>query len=860
MTTKRFKEAGRGAWERFGDALLAAGLFVLALTAYTQTLAPSVAALYDDSLEFPLVSFRLGIAHPTGYPLYTLLGKLFAVATPHNVAWGVNFLSAVSGAFTVALVYLVIRQLAKRRLPALLGAIALGASPLFWSQSVVAEVYTLNAAFVAAVLLLALRWARRPLAPVRPFSVLLVHPRDAPASLLDGQGAWARVPHSVRRLFHAVYAFYRRTFPHIPPSRRLQLHRSIYGLAAVYGLSLTHHRLMVLLLPALLIFVLLVERRTLSRAALLGPEHPDRPRWLQIIGRPGVGLVLCLLGPLILYLYLPLRGHVGSLDGTYANTWSGFWGWVTTGGYGAFLGDNPLARDRDAVFYGGLFWQQFGPVGLALSLVGVIALVRHPKVLALTGVAFAAFVAFALSYRVPDVEVFFVPAFLVVAVWFGVGLDHAAGVLRPRGSNLALRRVLAACGLILFVAATVQPLRVAARHYPELDLSQEWAVHDYGLYVLDQPLPADSTVVGLLGEMTLLRYFQETVGRRTDVETVAADVETDRREAVEAGLAQERAVFVTRPLPGLAADHSLGAVTGLIDVAGYWETLVRVGEPSFEEPSLPRSSGEEVLPGIRLLGYGVREHREHWQAWARLRLWWRAPEGFAEPLKVSARLIDAQGYVVAVADAEPVGGAYPVTAWRPGEVVTDAYEIPLPSGLAPGEYWPVVILYDPGTGAEGGRTELAPVTLEGNPARPPRRALETSVDQVTYARFGDVELLGIVAPGAGAAFLVGDTLPLELLWQAWAETKGELRLAFWLENGAKIPVGDEPLGGRYATSQWQNRQVVRQWPSLRIPSGTPPGTYRLMMRVLRDGRPVPWGRWYLPLGSDLDLGMVEVDS
>jgi hypothetical protein len=858
VKTKRFKVAGREAWERFGDGLLAVGLFALGLAAYNQTLAPSVAALFDDSLEFPLVSFRLGIAHPTGYPLYTLLGKLFTLAVPHNAAWAVNFLSAVAGALTAALVYLVIRQLAKRRLPALLGAIALGVSPVFWSQSVVAEVYTLNAAFVAAVLLLALRWARQPLVPVRPFSLLLEPPREVRASMLNGEGVRARVPPSVRRGIHAASAFYRRTFPRVPPSRRLQPHPSIYGLAAVYGLSLTHHRLMLLLLPALLIFVLLVERRAFGRAALLGPEHPDRPRWLQIIGRPGVRLALCLFGPLLLYLYLPMRGHIGSLDGTYANTWGGFWGWVTTGGYSAFLGDNPLARDLDAAFYGRLFWQQFGPVGLALSLVGIIALMRWTKVLALTGVAFATYLAFAVNYRVPDVEVFFIPAFLLVAVWIGVGLDHAASLLQPRGRNLALRRVLAACGLLLFVAATLQPLLVAARHYPDLDLSQQWTVRDYGLYVLDQPLPADSTVVGLLGEMTLLRYFQETVGRRAGVETVAADLEMDRREAVEAALAQGRSVFVTRPLPGLAGDHSLSAVTGLIDVAGHWETLIRVDEPSYKEPSPPRPSGEEVLPGVRLLGYGVREHQEHWQAWARLRLWWQAPERVAGPLKISARLVDAQGQVVAVTDAEPVGGTYPATAWRPGEVVTDAYEIPLPSGLPPGEYLPVVILYHPGTGEERGRVELSPVTLAGNPARPPRRALEASVGQVTYARLGDVELLGVTSPGPGATFGAGDTLPLELLWQAWGEPEGELRLAFWLEDGAPVPLGDEPLGGSYAAGLWQDRQVVRQWPSLRIPGGTPPGTYRLRMRVLRDGRPVPWGRGILPVGSDLDLGMVVV--
>ncbi|MCA1554820.1 MAG: DUF2723 domain-containing protein, partial [Chloroflexi bacterium] len=40
-----------------------------------RTLAPSVAFLFDDSLEFQLVGYKLAIAHPTGYPLYTLLLK-----------------------------------------------------------------------------------------------------------------------------------------------------------------------------------------------------------------------------------------------------------------------------------------------------------------------------------------------------------------------------------------------------------------------------------------------------------------------------------------------------------------------------------------------------------------------------------------------------------------------------------------------------------------------------------------------------------------------------------------------------------------------------------------------------------------
>jgi hypothetical protein len=866
VKAKRFVAAARRVWKSMGDGVLVVGLFAASLALYVQTLAPSVAALFDDSLEFPLVSYRLGIAHPTGYPLYTLLGKLFSLMPWHNMAWRVNLLSAVAGALTVALVYLVARQLA-RRLPALLGALALAVSPVFWSQAVIAEVYTLAGAFVALLLWLALRWARKPLLPVEPFSLLHVAPEKQYTLFLPGEGIWFRLPPGIRRRAAQLGRVYRKVLPAVPPRRRLRLHPGLYALAALVGLSLTHHRMALLLVPALLVLVLLVEPRVLGRAALLGPEHPGRPRWQQILGRPVALLLLSFLAPLLLYLYLPLRGHVGSLDGAYTNTLGGFFQWVAASGYSVFLGENPLARDLDASFYGGLFWRQFGPVGLALALLGILSLLRRPRArgaslrpqaLALTALAFLTFVSFGVVYRVPDVEVFFVPAFVVVAVWIGVGLDYAAGLLRPRGPSLALRRLLAAGGLALFLGAIIQPLAIAAHNYPDLDLSRRWIVHDYGEYLLQEPLPPQSTVVGILGEMTLLRYFQDTAGMRPDLETIAADDEALRREKVDAALGGGRAVFITRPLPGLAEEHALDAVTGIIDVGGHLETLIRVGQPSSQASELPRPTDHEPVPGLQLLGYGVRQHGGHWQEWARLRLWWQAPAGLAEPFKVSVRLVDVDGQVVAATDAEPVSGAYPATAWRPGEIVADAYEIPLPAGLPPGDYAPLVIVYDPATGAERGRVELPAVSLQGSGARPPRRALEQSLAQTAYARFGEVELLGFTPPDPGVVYRPGDALPLALLWQALAAPAGDLQVSFWLEAGGLHPLGQAPVGGYFPASAWGQGRVVRQQPVLRVPDVESPGTYRLKMRLTRDGQPVPWGRWLIPLGSDLDLGAVQI--
>ncbi|HSJ59514.1 MAG TPA: DUF2723 domain-containing protein, partial [Anaerolineae bacterium] len=450
-------------WDRVADAVAATGLFIAALALYLSTLAPTVAALYDDSLEFPLVAHRLAIAHPTGYPFYTLLAALLARGPWANPAWGVNLLSAVAAALSVALVYLVARALTVRRLAALLGAVALAASPVFWSQAVIAEVYTLNLALVAALLWLILLWARRPFLPVTPFARLLVPPRrpgplflpgrerpaaqgwealkaraflppHRPGSLFaPGQTRGRRaldraryhLPGTARRLEsladitsravrHAqwrVRHLYRRAFPAVPPKARLRPHPSLYLLVLLMGLALAHHRTAILLAPALFAFLLAVEQRVLTRAALLGPEHHERPRWLQVAARPIGLLIFSLLAPLSLYLYLPLRGEVGSLDGTYEHTLAGFWSWVTASGYSAFFADNPLARDLDPAFYANLFWDQFGPAGLALAITGLVALLlrfRRPEPARwewlLTGLAFITYVAVAVLYRVPDVE------------------------------------------------------------------------------------------------------------------------------------------------------------------------------------------------------------------------------------------------------------------------------------------------------------------------------------------------------------------------------------------------------------------------------------------------------------------------
>ena len=76
----------RRALDTWGDALSVLVLGLGAFLLYLRTLAPSVTGVYEDTLEFQVVCSELSIAHPTGYPLYTLLGKLFTFLP---FGWGI---------------------------------------------------------------------------------------------------------------------------------------------------------------------------------------------------------------------------------------------------------------------------------------------------------------------------------------------------------------------------------------------------------------------------------------------------------------------------------------------------------------------------------------------------------------------------------------------------------------------------------------------------------------------------------------------------------------------------------------------------------------------------------------------------
>ena len=100
--------------------------------------------LEDDGL-FLMAGAHLGIAHPPGYPLYIWLCHAFMQLPFGSPAFLGHLSSAVLGAFACGFVYWGARVLGASVLPAVAAAWLFGASEHFWSQAIIAEVYTLHA-------------------------------------------------------------------------------------------------------------------------------------------------------------------------------------------------------------------------------------------------------------------------------------------------------------------------------------------------------------------------------------------------------------------------------------------------------------------------------------------------------------------------------------------------------------------------------------------------------------------------------------------------------------------------------------------------------------------------------------------
>src|SRR5262249_19206995 len=201
--------------------LCAVGAAVLVVIIHLQTLAPTTACW--DTSEYIAAAKVLGIPHPPGNPLFTILAHSFGLLPlSSSYAVRINLFSAVTSAASAGFWFLVAERWLRgivsnrwARYGAALGGVLVGATSWsVWNQSTVNEkVYTVSLLSISLVMWLVVRWGD-----------------DDPGSHRD---------------------------------------RWLVLIAYVLALSSTNHLMGLLAVPALIVYVLWTDWRVLTRPPVL---------------------------------------------------------------------------------------------------------------------------------------------------------------------------------------------------------------------------------------------------------------------------------------------------------------------------------------------------------------------------------------------------------------------------------------------------------------------------------------------------------------------------------------------------------------------------------------------------------------
>lgn len=131
-------------------------LFIGVFLIYLHHLSPSIYGY--DSGDFATAIIAKGIPHPSGYPLYTMLGILFNLLPFQTVAWKIGLVSAITSSLSVVFAYLITHELLKNRIISIFSGLSISFFYPFWLYAEVIEVLSLNTFFVLLLVLLAVKF------------------------------------------------------------------------------------------------------------------------------------------------------------------------------------------------------------------------------------------------------------------------------------------------------------------------------------------------------------------------------------------------------------------------------------------------------------------------------------------------------------------------------------------------------------------------------------------------------------------------------------------------------------------------------------------------------------------------------
>ncbi|HEX9075398.1 MAG TPA: DUF2723 domain-containing protein [Anaerolineae bacterium] len=737
------------------NRIIGAAVFILSAALYLRTVEPTLGGGID-SLEYQHIAYTLGIAHPTGYPLYMVLGKVFTTLFPFgNIAYRMNVLSALLGAGAAVFVFLDIMQLTSRRTVAIAGTAVFVLNVAMWRQSGVASVGPLQMLLLGALVYTLLLWRARRI------------------SL-----AWA---------------------------------------CLVFGLGLAHHRSILLLAPAIAVYVLLVDFDIIRR-----------PRDLALYG-------FWLALPLLFYLYLPLRG---SSVPWYENTLGGFIGQISAGEAGDYVRSDLFDIVQAIEQLLDYFSDSFGYLGLGLIIVGAIGAIwqrmrrlTHPvpgdsQTLLFLGLSTLVYTGLAVLFG-DERDRYFILPFFFLLLWFALGTALLEKQIETRVASQWARRGVHAALLGGLAMLVILPF---GDHLRASDWSTNY--HDYKQWeeIFTLPIPPGANLVGNWRQLNGMRYMQRIEDRRTDLQLVGTIYDPAPQTRAAQDLVKGDSTLYLAPGLALPQGSYRYALLGpLLQV----RTTPEMHPPDY----IPVTMNLALSPSLSLIGTGISVALEPYARQntatlppgrtARVALFWRA-ESVMRDWLVRVRLYDPEGRLIAQISEPPVRGLYPPSHWQPGEYVNDVHNFLVPAGLPPGTAQLTMAIVDAETKLQtSNEIALAQLAVD--------RATDITRDQVFVQHSLDKPLDQRLAlwgyGGVDGAHRPGEKMSLYLLWAVRQKISEDTSLYFALSDasGKTWQEWQSTAIAFYPMSRWQPGELLKGYYDLLLSKTLPPGVMTLQV-------------------------------
>ena len=356
--------------------------FFISLGGYLLTFARTVTLV--DSGELILTSAKLGVAHPPGFPLYTVFGYIFSHLPFGTVAAKISFMSAIFAALASAVLTLItidiydifiefspskenrktntkqstvnhlfLAPIFQKLMPLAIG-LSFAFSTTFWFYASVAEVYTLNIFVLSIIIYLMLNWY-----------------------MLKQKGDLVNAD------------------------------RIIPVAALVYGLALgVHHVTILLTLPAIAFLVI----------------HTAGFNYL--LSRPvKIAFITVLIG-FAIYIYLPLAANqTPILNWGNPVSFEKFYWHISAKQYRVNLSLNPDTIIPQLKYFFKLVFWQFTPLGLIPALIGLKALWQRQRgIFYLVSLIILFDVAYSVSYEIAeDKDAYYLTTNFALAIAISAG-------------------------------------------------------------------------------------------------------------------------------------------------------------------------------------------------------------------------------------------------------------------------------------------------------------------------------------------------------------------------------------------------------------------------------------------------------